>query len=89
MELEYNSAFVYKNEEGKLEVDVPVTYEVYGRVRCTFESVEEMNRLLKDGDYLDSMILPNDGEYVDGTYTINEEQLECDMEEAKEKVKNT
>lgn len=75
---------VYKNEEGKIQASVPVTYEMYGRVNLVFDSLEEMEQSLKERDYIDEMPLPRDDFYVDGSYTINEEQFECEIIEAKE-----
>ena len=47
---------------GILKVKVPVTYEMGGFVLCEFSSVEEMMEKLQDGEYIDNMPLPSNGE---------------------------
>lgn len=76
-----NSPAIYKNKEtGKLEVEVPVTYEVCGVVSMEFDSIEDMNEKLSNSDVFEQMPLADEPEYIDGSYQINFDALECYVE---------
>lgn len=76
-----NSQKIYRNKEtGKLEVEVPVSYEVCGVVSMEFDSIEDMNEKLTNSKVVDLMSLADEPEYIDGSYQINFDVLECDVE---------
>jgi len=76
---------LYRNEAGKIEVKVPVTYEVADEVSITVDSLEELEKLLDDHNYVDQMPLGDDPQYLDGSYEVNREILDCYIEDFKEK----
>lgn len=67
---------LYRTEEGKIRVKVPVTYSMYDYVSMEFESVEEMKEKLNDKDFVDEMPLGDDGQYMAGSYEIDFDMLD-------------
>lgn len=67
---------LYRTEEGKIVVDVPVTYEMYDHVTLEFDSVEDMNQKLHDKNFVDLMDLGEDGQYVEDSYRIDFDLLD-------------
>lgn len=55
---------------------VPVTYEVYGVVEVEAESIDDLMKKLDDTDFVNEMPLPDNPDYVDGTYSIDKDTLE-------------
>lgn len=79
---------LYRNEEGKIQVKVPVTYEVANEVSITVDSLEELQKLLDDYSYVERMPLGDKPQYLDGSYEVNREILDYYIEEFKEKEEN-
>lgn len=53
---------------------IPVTWEIYGEVEVEANSAEEALKKAKEIEHQgDGLELPNDGEYVDGSFKINED----------------
>lgn len=71
---------IQSRSEEAIRVKVPVTYEVYGTVEMTFDSVEDMVKQLKDQRVVDDMPLADDADYVDGSYEVNFDVLACDWD---------
>ena len=54
--------------------EIPVTWELYSRVYITADTREEAMEIAKDDEGV--IPLPTDGDYVDGSWRVTEEDIE-------------
>ena len=67
---------IYRKENGKIGVDVPISYTMKGTVTLEFDSIEDMNAKLRDKTFVDEMPLDDDDYYADNTYAVDFEGLQ-------------
>lgn len=83
---------LYRDEEGKIVVFVPVEYTVFNEVELRFDSVEEMKKALSDKEFIADMPLGDNPQYAEDSYRIDYEFLDEDvcefLEQEKEEEKN-
>lgn len=70
----------YIRDDGKWVIYLPVAYEVYGTVEVTVDSPEDLYEKLSTPEYIDMLPLPDEPEYVDGSYVVDEEMIEYIIE---------
>lgn len=71
---------IYKDENGKLVVKVPVTYSVLSDVELTFDSVTDMRNKLSDPEFIADMPLGDNTFYLDDSYEIDHCELNMIVE---------
>lgn len=71
---------IEQKADGKIVVQVPVSYVSAGDVEMEFESIEDMRVKLNDPEFLDRMPLPYDAEYVDASFEVDTDSLDAGVE---------
>lgn len=79
---------IYKDENGKLVVKVPVSYVVLGDVELTFDSVTDMRNKLSDPEFIADMPLGDNTFYVEDSYEIDHCELNMIFESFNEDDNN-
>lgn len=51
---------------------IPVSWEVFGEVKIEAESIEDALKIFKEKE--DSLPLPTESTYVDGSFKLNDEE---------------
>lgn len=59
---------------------VPVVFEAYGNVSVMAENEEDLKKKLEDANFVDRLPLPDDWEYIDGSYEVDFEGLAMYLE---------
>lgn len=79
-------SYIYKNKEtGKIEVKVPVCYQVNNLVSMEFDSIEDMHNKLNDAKVIDEMPLGDEPYYIDGSFEVDMDSLNQFEEEFNSK----
>lgn len=55
---------------------VPVVFQCWGTVEVEAENKKDLLRKLKDRDFVDLMLLPEEWDYVEDSYEIDFDNLE-------------
>ena len=71
---------IEQKENGKIVVQVPVSYIKAGDVEMEFDSIEDMRLKLSDAQFVDQMPLPDEAEYVDASYEVDTDSLDAGIE---------
>lgn len=77
------SEYITQNEDGTIDVDIPVSYEVCGTTNYRFDSLADMEKKLDSLTFSDHLKLPKDPIYIDGSFEVNHDVLEWDIEKHK------
>lgn len=72
---------MYATDNGKIVVKVPIEYSVFDTVEMEFESIEDMRQKLNDSNFVEEMPLGEDPTYIDGSYMINFDYMEDELEQ--------
>lgn len=69
-------ASIYRKEEGKIVAMVPVFYAVSNIVKVEVDSLDELNKLINDREFVSQLPLGDTPDYLEDSYQIDKDFLQ-------------